>query len=75
MRILLDQGIFDMRNAGQNAMLQMAVERMSRFWPDASIHITTVAPNTLKIYFPEANPEDPDESHIWYHNSGRLAKL
>jgi hypothetical protein len=41
MHILLDQGIFDMRNAGQNAMLQAVVQRLKRFWPDASINITT----------------------------------
>jgi hypothetical protein len=69
MRILLDQGIFDMRNTGQNAMLQVVVERVCRFWPDASIHITTVAPNILKIYFPEAYPVS--RWIAWFQNPGR----
>ena len=75
MQILLDQGIFDMRNAGQNAMLQAAVERMKKFWPDASFNITTVAPNILKLYFPDADPVSPDGSHAWFKNPSRFTKI
>ncbi len=75
MRILLDQGIFDMRNAGQNALLQGAVERIKKLWPDASIGITTFAPHLMKLYFPEAHPVSPDGLHAWSENSGRFERM
>jgi polysaccharide pyruvyl transferase WcaK-like protein len=75
MRILLDQGIFDMRNAGQNALLQVAVERVGRLWPDASIEITTLAPILLKIYFPHATPVHPGGQYHSLDKESRFKKI
>jgi polysaccharide pyruvyl transferase WcaK-like protein len=75
MRILLDQGIFDMRNAGQNALLQVAVQRVENLWPDASIGITTYAPHLLKVYFPNAYPVSPDGHHAWFKDQARFNKI
>jgi polysaccharide pyruvyl transferase WcaK-like protein len=66
MRILLDQGILDMRNLGQNALLQAAIERVRKLWPDSSIGVTTVAPQLLQLFFPNVHPVSPDASHDWY---------
>jgi polysaccharide pyruvyl transferase WcaK-like protein len=68
MRILLDQGILDMRNLGQNALLQAAIERVRKLWPDASIGVTTVAPQLLQLFFPNVHPVSPDGSHDWFKN-------
>jgi hypothetical protein len=68
MRILLDQGILDMRNLGQNALLQAAIERVRKLWPDASIGVTTVAPQLLQLFFTNVHPVSPDGSHDWYKN-------
>ena len=75
MRILLDQGIFDMRNTGQNALLEGAVLRITKLWPDASIGITTFAPNLMKLYFPFAEPISSTGLHSWYSDPGRLFTL
>jgi len=74
MRILLDQGIFDMRNAGQNALLQVAVERFKKFWPDASLEITTFAPHVLKLYFPGTKPVSPNGQHDWFKHPESFQK-
>jgi len=59
MRILFDQASQDMRNKGNNALLQSAMERLSSYWPDASLEVITNAPNLLKMYFPYAYPVSP----------------
>jgi len=75
MRILLDQGIFDMRNAGQNALLQVAVQRFQKLWPNASIEVTTFAPHILKIYFPGTKPVSPDGQHDWFKHRERFERI
>ena len=48
-----------MRNIGNTAKLQVLVERLRQFWPEASIDIITYGPNLLKIYIPDSNPISP----------------
>lgn len=74
-RILLDQGIFDMRNLGQNALLQAAVERIKKIWPDASIGVTTVAPQILNMFFPDVIPVSPNGKHAWYITRSRYDRI
>lgn len=59
MRILFDQGAHDMRNQGNNALLQVATQRFMRMWPDAECAVLTVAPHLSRYYFPELTPVDP----------------
>jgi colanic acid/amylovoran biosynthesis protein len=59
MRILFDPAAHDMRNKGNNALLQAAMERMQSFWPQASLQAITFAPNLLRMYYPYASPVDP----------------
>ena len=75
MYIILDQGILDMRNKGQNALLQAAVDRVRQLWPEALIGITTFAPHLLKIYFPDVIPVSPDGSHAWYKKSNKYNQI
>jgi polysaccharide pyruvyl transferase WcaK-like protein len=48
-----------MRNKGNNALLQAAMQRMQNFWPQASLGAITFAPNLLRMYYPYATPIDP----------------
>ena len=61
MRILLDQSAHDMRNKGNNALLETAMQRLHSFWPEASFEVITDAPSLLKMQYPNTsaiNPED-----------------
>jgi polysaccharide pyruvyl transferase WcaK-like protein len=75
MKILLEQGIHDMRNAGQNALLQIAVERIRKNWPTASIEITTNAPYLFKLYFPGCKPVRPFGQGNFVSRATRLTKI
>ena len=59
MRILFDQAQHDMRNKGSNALLEAAIRRIGDFWPDASLHVITLAPNLLKLYYPHITAVNP----------------
>jgi len=45
MRILFDQVVFEQRNKGNVALLQAAVTRLNKFWPDASLEVLSDAPH------------------------------
>lgn len=66
MQILFDQGVYDMRNKGNVALLQAAVERLSKAWPGASLKVITAAPYLLKLYCPNARPVSPDGQYDWF---------
>jgi Uncharacterized conserved protein len=59
MRILFDQSAYDMRNKGNNALLEVAILRLREFWPDALLDIITLAPNLTRLYYPFAQPVSP----------------
>lgn len=59
MQILFDQAVHDLRNKGNNAMLQMAMERLSQFWPEASLSIVSIAPQLTRQYFKNSLPVSP----------------
>ena len=75
MRIILDQGLYDMRNVGNTAMLQMAAERLRKYWPLASIEIITYGPHLLKVVFPYAHPINPFDPDAWSSNRDKIDKL
>ena len=72
MRILFDQGVYDMRNKGNVALLQIAVSRVRKLWPEASVEILTSAPHLLRLYCPEASPVSPDSQYDWTENRSNL---
>ena len=69
MRILFDQAVYDMRNKGNIALLQAAVTRVHKMWPDASLDVITLAPHLLRLYCPDTNPVNPDGRDKWSNNS------
>jgi polysaccharide pyruvyl transferase WcaK-like protein len=56
MRILLDQAVYDQRNKGNVALLQSAIQKLCRLWPEASFYVLTEAPFLLKLYCPNVYP-------------------
>jgi polysaccharide pyruvyl transferase WcaK-like protein len=52
MRILIEPSGYACRNMGDLAMLQVAVERLQRRWPEAEIAAFTAAPERLRYYAP-----------------------
>lgn len=60
MRILLDQAAHDMRNKGNNALLEVAALRLMKYWSDASFDIITLAPHLTRLYYPWSRPVMPD---------------
>lgn len=68
MRILFDQGVYDLRNKGNVALTQVAIRRISKMWPQASLEVMTSAPQILRLYCPNALAISPDGQPY----SGRL---
>lgn len=64
MRILIDQGAYELLNMGDLAMLQSCVARLRGQWPAAEIMIITHAPGLLATHCPDtvAIPRVLDES-------------
>jgi polysaccharide pyruvyl transferase WcaK-like protein len=71
MRILFDQVVYDMRNKGNVALLQVALNRIHGMWPDASLEVLTLSPHILKFYCPTAEPVRPDGQDEWFKKRGR----
>jgi polysaccharide pyruvyl transferase WcaK-like protein len=75
MRILLDPGMYDLRNKGDVALLQVATRRLTQFWPDARIEVSTSAPHLLRLYCPNAFPVSPDQLYDWTFKVGKVDRL
>ena len=65
MRILVENGCYDLCNMGDVAMLQVAVQRLSNLWPDASIEVVTAEPGLLAQYCPNAHPITARGRNLW----------
>ncbi|MGI2905521.1 polysaccharide pyruvyl transferase family protein [Tolypothrix sp. VBCCA 56010] len=65
MKILVEQSGYNLTNVGDLAMLQVAVERLKSFWPNASITIFTKAPEKLYEYCPDTLPLLPSGRQLW----------
>lgn len=65
MKILVDQSGYELRNLGDLAMLQIAVERLLNLYPDASFQIFTTQPERLTHYIPDAKSVLPFGRDIW----------
>ena len=65
MRILLDSGSYTLRNVGDTAMLQVAVDRLRRLWPSAEIHVLCASPDRLSRYVPDVEAVPPNGQRKW----------
>lgn len=72
MKILVENGCYELRNMGDVAMLQVAVERLRNLWPDALIQVITSAPELLTKYCPQAHPIGAEGRHIWLQDRNIL---
>jgi colanic acid/amylovoran biosynthesis protein len=55
-RILVEPSDYVLRNAGDMAMLRIAVSRLIQKWPSALIPVLSDEPDTLKAFCPEVTP-------------------
>ena len=56
MKIFILPGTLHCNNLGDLAMLQVALQRLGKIWPNAVFFVLTGAEAKLKIYCPEAVP-------------------
>ena len=75
MRILLDQAVYDQRNKGNVALLQTAIDRFMKLWPDASIYVLTEAPYSLRLYCPTVHPVSVHPWNNWSQAHNRVETL
>jgi hypothetical protein len=59
MRILLDQAVHDHKNKGNNALLEVALTRLRKFWPEATFEVISIAPHFCEVYIPGTTPVRP----------------
>lgn len=76
MKILVEQSGYPLANLGDISMLQVALARLSNFWPDASIKVFTCVPERLAKFCKNAQPLELSGRNIWYYPLiGRLYQL
>lgn len=56
MRILIENSSNQLRNLGDVAMLQIAIERLSQLWPEAELVVITQDAGQLGELFPQVRP-------------------
>ena len=65
LRVLVEPSGFDLSNAGDCAMMQVALVRMRNMWPDATIQVLTDDPERLTEYCPGIEPMAASGRHAW----------
>ncbi|MCU0533211.1 MAG: polysaccharide pyruvyl transferase family protein [Hydrococcus sp. Prado102] len=79
MRILIEQSQYGCFNMGDLAMLQVAVSRLKKFWPDAAIEVFVLKnfEESFKEFCPQAFPLTPAGQDVWFATplSERLYEL
>jgi len=66
MEILIEPSEYRFLNAGDTAMMQIAIGRLGKMWPEACMHVFTNHPDLLPRYSPRVSP---------LANTGRLRWL
>jgi len=72
MRILIENGCYELLNMGDVAMLQVAVARLSKLWPTAVIEVVTARPDLLAIYCPHTRPITVQGRKMWFEEKRLL---
>jgi colanic acid/amylovoran biosynthesis protein len=75
MRIIIDPSTLDCLNMGDVAMLQVAVRRLRRKLPGASIQVLTNDPVELARLCPHAKPLAVAGRALWFSDRGLLGRL
>jgi polysaccharide pyruvyl transferase WcaK-like protein len=64
-RLLVEPSDYLLRNVGDMAMMQIAIERLAALWPDAAIQVLTDDPQTLRKFCPRALPLSSEGRQLW----------
>src|ERR1700733_2477511 len=64
-RLLVEPSDYLLRNVGDMAMMQIAIERLAALWPDAAIQVLTDDPQTLRKLCPRALPLSSEGRQLW----------
>lgn len=75
MRVLVENSGYHLKNLGDVAMLQAAVERLADLWPGARIDVLTLAPERLAAFCPAATPMDPLGRALWQQDFNLFGPL
>jgi polysaccharide pyruvyl transferase WcaK-like protein len=75
MRILVEPSDYVLQNAGDMAMLQVAITRLGALWPDAAIDILSDTPDLLPAYGPNSFPLDARGRKAWFSEGALLGPL
>jgi colanic acid/amylovoran biosynthesis protein len=75
MRIIVDPSTFDCLNMGDVAMLQVAIRRLRRQWPDAVIQVFTNDPVALSLHCPDTEPLPHCGRTFWFSDQEVLGRL
>jgi colanic acid/amylovoran biosynthesis protein len=67
-QILVEPNAHHLLNVGDVAMLEVAVERLSALWPQASIQVITENPTRLHRFCPVARPVDAAGRRLWFED-------
>jgi polysaccharide pyruvyl transferase WcaK-like protein len=65
LRVLVEPSDFVLSNAGDSAMMLVALERMRNMWPDATIQVLTDDAERLIAYCPHVEPIAANGRHAW----------
>ncbi len=75
LRVVVESGSYPLHNHGDNAMMQVAVDRLRQLWPDAEIGIVTSRPDKLPDYCPLTNPIPEEERSAWLSGRSLLGAI
>lgn len=74
MKILIEPGSYTCRNLGDVAMLEVAVRRIRKLRPEASLAVVTRNPELLRRYLPEVKAVPEAERNIWLEGRSLLGR-
>jgi polysaccharide pyruvyl transferase WcaK-like protein len=79
MKIVVENNSYGFMNMGDVSMLQVAVARLSKLWPNAVIEVVTSRADLLAIYCPQARPIPLQGRETWLKDKkllgGRLYRF
>ncbi|WP_245717262.1 polysaccharide pyruvyl transferase family protein [Nocardia jejuensis] len=64
-RVLVDNGDYDLHDRGVIAAMTITVERLRALWPHARIGVLTEQPHVLRALLPDAEPIVPSTGGQW----------
>lgn len=66
MKIIVENSGYTINNVGDLSMLKVAIDRLTKLFPNSEIYVFTYAPNELSKHCPKAYPLNPVGRKIWF---------